>query len=238
MDDWTLIGSFQYSRIILIFRVAEAPLQSRLLPPWQPYLTEDGFNVGVGFCDVVISQNAQGDALPSSSTRYIPVNGPVRNAESGRIANMRYCTYASHPEKLLTRGRGPKDAGPIQVQIEGKVARLLSDTGVIVKENYEVRLPDAGTMKADVEFARGSPESIEWSTEVLLPGDPAERLYYTNVELQDTVLSLSDSVDRIKELRYTLSAREISDIFDGNEELVAVISVPWSAREVYERRLP
>src|SRR5713226_2614205 len=94
----TLIGSYTYARLMLLFRINHAALQARLPKPWEVAPIAEriwkGANLAVGFCDVIMIQDAAGNPAPTPSNRYIPFNGPVRNPVTGEVANMWYWILA------------------------------------------------------------------------------------------------------------------------------------------------
>ncbi len=47
--------------------------------------------------------------------------------------------------------------------------------------------------------------------------------------------SVSVYTDRTISLRFKVDVRELADIFDGTEQLLAVTSVHWIVREVFKR---
>jgi hypothetical protein len=73
-----LIGSYAYSRVMLLIRVDHAHLQARLPTSWEVSPIAEGVwkgtNLAVGFCDVLLIQDAAGDPAPLPSNRYVPFN--------------------------------------------------------------------------------------------------------------------------------------------------------------------
>ena len=49
----------------------------------------------------------------------------------------------------------------------------------------------------------------------------------------DVVRSTATGVDRVTKLSFKASGGKLGQLFDGTEQLISVISVPWYTRQLY-----
>lgn len=235
-DARTPIGSYLYTRIMLLFRINPKALQARLPEPWVVASLGPeqwaGRNLAVGFCDVLRIQDAAGNLAPSSSNRYVPFNGPARNAATGEVVNMWYRAYALHPAALLGWSEAPQNpAVPAAFStvhsMEGR------GTETTVTERYEIMPETGGALELEIEYARGPLVPYHWHRNIRCPAVPSFGLHYSNDEMRDEVRSTPEQIDRVRRFRFRAEVPELADLFDGTEELIAITSVPWSEREVF-----
>lgn len=232
----TLLGSYVYTRIMLLFRIRHEALQAWLPAPWEeapfPAGSSKSANLAVGFCDVLRIQDAAGSQASSPSNRYIPFNGPARNPVTGELVNMWYRAFAVHPEALLGWG---------QAQHTPALPGSFSSTQIIdasgletnVTERFEIRPAGGGLIELEIQYARGIPTPYAWQRNIRCPTDPSFGLHYRNVELRDEVKSVTEGIDRVRRYSFRVTVPQLEDLFDGTEELVAITSVPWSERHVF-----
>jgi hypothetical protein len=49
----------------------------------------------------------------------------------------------------------------------------------------------------------------------------------------DVVRSTATAVDRVTKLSFKASGDKLGSLFDGTEQLISVVSVPWYSRQLY-----
>jgi hypothetical protein len=233
----TLIGSYAYSRLMLMFRVDHAALQARLPKPWEVAPIAERIwkdvNLAVGFCDVIMIQDAAGNPAPIPSNRYIPFNGPARNPVTGEVANMWYSILAVHPEALVGWGQAPHNPALTATFLTAVTAEG-DDLKTTVTERFDVRVATGGRIDLEVEYQRGVPKPRTWQSDIRSPANPSYVLHYKTDELLDHLRSTPDDIDHVRHYRCRFMVPELADLFDGSEELVAITSVPRSVRHVFK----
>jgi hypothetical protein len=58
-------------------------------------------------------------------------------------------------------------------------------------------------------------------------------MYIANEEWRDLILHREDRIDRTRRLDYRIAVAEFNDLFNGSEQLVSVVAVPWSHRQIF-----
>lgn len=229
MSALRLESSYIYQRVMLNFSVEPSRLQSRLPEPWRLEERLGGSNLTVGFCDVLVHLDQEKRPLPTPRYRYVPFNG-MATEPSGQLANMRYGTYSDRPEDLghcLTRG----------ARAVARQHRLFDRDGTtFVEEGYDFALDHGGGLRVQLTYERGTPRryaSAGDGMHVRCPVDPVPEYVYRNEEWQDIVMQRTEGINRLQSLHYEIDAPEFVDLFDGSEQLVSVIAVPWSTRQIF-----
>lgn len=224
-----LESSYVYQRVMLNFSVEPSRLQSRLPEPWRVEERLGGSNITVGFCDVLVHVDQENVPLPTPRYRYVPFNGNTTEP-SGQRVNMRYGTYSDRPEDLgrcLTRG----------ARAAARQHRIFDRDGTtFVEEGYEFALDPVGGLRVQLTYERGTPRPYVRTGDgmhVRCPADPVPEYVYRNEEWQDIVMHRSEGIDRVRSLSYEIDAPEFMDLFDGSEQLMSVVAVPWSTRQIF-----
>jgi hypothetical protein len=222
------LGWYTYSRIMLVFRVDGGALRGRLPKGWEPVDDESG-NLAIGLCQVILATDADGHPVEEPRNLYVPINGPARDLATGEVANMRYYTIALYPESLI--GNDPSHA-----LVEGGAFHRSfhwehSDADAQVTERYQVEPESGGRLNLNIQFRPGMPERAEGEMRARYPSEPHHFMTYRIEELQD-FLQGSEQASRVISLELELKIPQLEDLFDGSEDLVAVVWVPWSQRWV------
>ena len=229
-----LVGSYVYSRTMLLFRVRDESLQSWLPAPWRVRHFSSGpwtrVNLAVGFCDVPSIWGPSEKPASPFSNRYVPLNGPIQGPEADEATNAWYRAYAIHPDALVGWGGFAAHPG---VQAEFSVAQTTRGLGseLVVTEHREVRT-ERGSIELDIEYEPGPLQPHAWNRKIVFAANPSSALFYKNQEFRDYITGDGLGPARLRHLRYRIAVPEL-EMFDGTEELISVTAVPWSRREVY-----
>ena len=232
-----LVGSYVYSRTMLLFRVPEDVLQRWLAVPWRvshfssgPFM---GANLAVGFCNVLSIWDSSDNPASPFSNRYVPFNGPVQTSEASQPTNAWYRAYAVHPEALVGwRAFAAHPGVPAQLS-STETTRGLEPGDTVVTEHFEVRA-EKGDIELDIEYERGPLQPHTWHRPIVFAADPSSGLFYKNQEFRDYITGSGLGSARLKHLHYRIAVPDL-EMFDGTEKLVSVTAVPWSRRQVYRQ---
>lgn len=217
-----LLHRYWYERVMLNFSVDTASLQRELPPSWRIEERLGGSNLTVGFCDVILDVDPNGDPRSPAQYLYVPVNGRAIDADGLRV-NVRYLTLSD-----------AVDAFP-QCAIAAVSAEHSKDINhrgadVDVTERYSFR-SDAYELELQISYTPGPATRYAAGMDVRCPSDPDLRQRYENEELHYDLRR--GDVDRITSLSYRISGGMLSGLFDRSERLVSVIGVPTSLRAVH-----
>jgi hypothetical protein len=222
-----LVGSYVYSRTMLLFRVRDESLQSWLAPPWRVSHFSSGpwtrVNLVVGFCDVVSIWDSSEKPASPISNRYVPLNGPIQSPEADQATNAWYRAYAIHPDALLGWRGFAAHPG---VRAEFSVAQTRRGLGseLVVTEHQEVRTGH-GSIELDIEYEPGPLQPYAWNRQIVFAVNPSSALFYKNQEFRDYITGNGLSSARLRHLHYRIAVPEL-EMFDGTEELISVTAVP------------
>jgi len=227
------------SRILLAFRVAQRALEQRLRPPWQlaplPAFTALGLdgphqpNLALVFHDLLLDQDAQGQALADSGGRFVVCNIPAAKPDSGEqgLVHFRMFTGGAIPGRY-------RDALPARVRHDQHIVG--DGAAATITESYQVDVAAGGTIELQLSYQRGPrlrlaadrPNLPIWTT-----ADPGIVRVYQEDSVIEIVRNEAAGLNLTQELLFRSSVPELVDLFDGRERLVAILSNPYYARNVF-----
>jgi len=170
----THVGSFHYTRMMLLFNANAEALNRRLPAGW--VVSREGSNIVIGFCDVWASHDAQGRLQGGSQVKYIPINGGAWNTATGESINIRYTEYADHPQRLVAAA--PEDVArgdvvPSRIVRQSRIEH--SDSlGDVYHEFWRIEPEGGGVIELRASFTH----QVSWSTatsdmDVVYPATPS-----------------------------------------------------------------
>ena len=242
-NSYTLVDTTIGSRILLAFRVSPASVQKRLPHPWvvEPYRgayatstnTPDFPNLFAVFNDLLLNRDASGKPQADPHTRYVGFNIPARNAETGTSGMVHFRIFTGTPESVPGRY---KDALPATVVRESWLHGTGRDSTVF--EDFTITSASGGHVKFQLEYQRGAllrliadrPNFPVWAA-----ADPTILRVYQEDALMDTVLNAALGVNHVRQMTFQVSILELGDLFDGNEQLLAILVNPSYARRVFHQ---
>jgi hypothetical protein len=233
----THVGSFHYTRMMLLFNANADALERRLPPGW--VVSREGSNIVIGFCDVWASHDAAGRLVGESQVKYIPFNGGAWNMATGESINIRYTEYADHPPRLVAAASEDVASGdvvPSRIVRQSRIEH--SDSlGDVYHEHWRIEPAGGGVLELRASFRHG----VSWSTatsamDVVYASNPGRRVHLRNEEMHNIITRPGGESHLLHfELKVDLPGWE--DVFDGTERLLSVRFIPTSKRDVfvYER---
>jgi tetratricopeptide (TPR) repeat protein len=227
------IGSFNYTRVMLLFNANAEALNRRLPPGW--VVSDHGVNIVIGFCDVWAAHDAESRLISDSQVKYIPFNGVAWNRDSGESVNFRYTEYVDHPQRLLAAS--PEDVSrgdlvPSRIRRESRIEH--SETlGDIYHEHWRIEPQGGGVLELRVTFPHQVTSSLVGSSmDALYARNPERRLHLRNEELHN-VIKRSAAENRLLEFELKIDLPGWQDVFDGTEQLISARFIPTSKRDVF-----
>jgi hypothetical protein len=229
----THVGSFHYTRMMLLFNANAEALNKRLPPGW--VVSSEGTNIVVGFCDVWASHDAEGRLVGNSQVKYIPFNGSAWNTATGESSNVRYTEYADHPQRLVAAT--PEDVAngdvvPSRIVRQSRIEH--SDSlGDVYHEHWRIEPQGGGVLELRASFRHG----VSWSTatsamDVVFASNPSRRLHYRNEEMHN-IISRPGGENHLLHFEIRVDLPGWRDVFDGTEQLLSVRFIPTSKRDVF-----
>jgi hypothetical protein len=229
LADEKLIGSNGDLRTILAFKVSDSAVQKMLPDGWEVNSPTagpiKGFNLTLVLDEELIS--------------YDPEGKPV-------------ATFRGAALSVPSRKKGTDTAGPVvvggffDVGAPGKFGVYTSAQVTIerkahsdphgkstIEELWQIKAADGNSIEVQIQFARGLPAKSKIESKLFSATNPDIVAIYRVEQGSDVVRSTATGVDRVTKLSFKASGSKLSPLFDGTEQLIAVISVPWYSRQVY-----
>ncbi len=236
---YPLVDSAVGTRLLLGFTVSACPLQERLRSPWQiaplPVFSalglreQDQPNLLLIFHHLLLDQDAQGQALTSSGLRFVVFAIPVTNADTGEKGLMHF--------RMFTGGAIPgryRDALPAKVRHEYHLVEESHASSM--REAFQVHPEAGGTIELHLTYQRGPllrqtmdrPTLPFWTT-----ADPSIVRVYQEESVLEIIRNDATGLNLAQDLTFRSTVPELADLFDGNEQLIAIIGNPHYSRKVF-----
>lgn len=229
----SLVASDVHSRLVLAFRVADAPLQKRLPPGWLPNPatlgpTKDA-NVLLSFVDRLINLDPDGKPVAGGRDRYVVVAVPVKESARGATGSMVIRSYTGN-EKILPGAYGTTLLADIRHEASANGTNVEAGHAA---DSWQVHHGDAGRLSLTLRYARGSLARTTTEQRIYSPVRPDFHRIYRSDAVAEVVRSAPSGVDRVEALDLEIELKEFSDLFDGTQQLVGISAAPWVARKIY-----
>lgn len=221
------------NRVILTFKADAQEVQRWLPAGWQPEPIPAGpskdSNLVVLFVEKVLAQDAQGKPAGVPTSRNVTLVVPARNAGSGESSPLVIRTYESDHNDL---------PGFYKAAVPASVEREHSASGSGTKpgranERWFMKDEKGALIELTLGFERGTPARVKQEMKVRSGVDPATWRIYRQEQALQVLKSTVVNVDRIKEYRFLVKVPELEKLFDGKEQLVSVVDVPWYSRHTF-----
>ena len=227
----TFVGSNVDSRVILAFHVNENAAQAWLPDGWMIASFSKGPLVGANLLVVLVDRHLARDAegKPTTPSSYRGVALVSLGLQEGSDETRAYVTriYATPP------GYDPY-RNAINARIGRSATHEAADNSTSVRtEEWTVSPEGGGKMTFALTYKSGIPS---WSEGKALPysnTDPDFHRIYRYDQLVDMVMSVPTGKVLAGESAFTTTIPEIAPMFDGNEKLIGIISVPAYVRQVF-----
>lgn len=213
-----LENTFYAASTSLFLKVPDAALRKLLPQGWEPAPVPamQGGNLTVTFTDILASETP--DSRPGETARAVWLSAPVQKSGGSERAGVVLGGFASNSAFVP----GPY-GNYVLAQTHLDRRRQAEAAGASVSENWRFVAENGAKIEFSLAFSEGPalrlnpPES-----KVVSATKPnLRRINKTDVVAQQ--LRPGDA----KELTVTASGPLLSSLFDGSQQIVAVISAPW-----------
>jgi len=217
-------------RTSLSFRVSALAVQKLLPPGWTvPPSTaaanNGSANIGVTMMERLMVADVNGQPIGTGSIRYFVVTTSARNAEgkSGTFA---------------IGGISPDAPGSYDVYLPATTASVERTTeakGVEserVKETWEFSAASGVKVSLALQYRRGRLTKTHNEVVVRSGRNPDFQRTYLIDQASEVLRNATSTDDRIEAISFKASGGFLATLFDGNETLLSVTSIPWYFREI------
>jgi hypothetical protein len=229
----TLVQQNADTRVVLAFRVSHAGLQRWRPAPWQvnPAATgpSEGASLTVSFIDRLLNQDGEGKVVAVPATRLVALVVPVKHGQTGETALFDIREFNASPQEV---------PGPYKTGVSATIRRAATLQGAdlapgTASEMWEVKESGGGLIELRVEYQRGIPSRTKPEVKLHSAADPSFfRIYRPDVGT-DVVKSTPAGIDRVRSYQFRVTVPELRPLFDGIEQLVSIVVLPWYVRQVF-----
>jgi hypothetical protein len=180
------------------------------------------------FNDALLNQDGEGKPAPDAINRYVGFVIPATHPDTGEPANFPVRILAVHPQSIPGRYKA-------SVQATARREQTVNAVGIetVVTDHFEFH--DAGgEVVLDLQYRRGVPARAKSQVNVRSPVEPTIHRIHRLDQLVDVVKSMPAGIDRVQNYRLRVTVPELSDLFNGAEQLVGIAVNPWHLRHVLE----
>jgi hypothetical protein len=219
------------SRLILAFKANAAEVQRWLPAPWVINPVASGpskdANVTLTFLERLLDQGPDGKPAEIPTYRNVVVGIPARNPQTGESGPVlvRIFTTASAPGFYKTGVRAA-------VERETASSGVGSDPGT-ASERWELKDGKGNTLLLQVRYERSTLTRGKTEARPRSGSDPALWRIHRIEQSVDVVKSVPEGIDRLRNYRFRNNLAELDKLFDGREQLISVISIPWYTRQTF-----
>jgi hypothetical protein len=227
----TFVGSTYDTRSVVAFKVAEKAAQSWLPDGWSVAPIGKGplagSNLFIVFIDSHLSLDPEGkpSAIPQYRAAVLVTPASQANSEKPRIYVTRiYIADSSLNPYKNSVGAEIRRTSTLSAEGSG------SATG---SEEWSVKTSDGGMLSFRMKYSGKTLSLAERETFPYSSVEPDFHRIYRYKQLSDLIMSVPAKLDRVTEHEFSTSIPEMASMFDGSEELIGIVNIPFYWRQTY-----
>ena len=226
----TLVESSLFFRIYVAFSVDQKAAQAWLPTPWKvsslPKGPFKGANLLVIFDDKFIQQDGEGKPDKGGTYCAAVLVAFGKNEQTGKFAPFVIRIYWPYDDPHAYKN-GVKATVFRGATLQG------ANLGGKVSEVWKVQDSAGGIMEFLMDYQRAVPKRTKREFKVHSSVEPDFFRIYRDDYVHELVKSIPAGIDKVKNYKFRVTMSELSEMFDGSEQLVG-ISVNYSrVREVF-----
>lgn len=217
--------------MILAFKVGDEAAQGALPAGWVAAPFGGGALAGanylVVFMDRHINLDAAGEVHRDGLFRGVAFAVPAK--AEGSDERVYFVTRVYLPDEGIN---------PYNNTLRASVSREASLSGSDVApgtggEAWTVEDDAGGRIAFSMEYRGAVPSRSQSEAKIYSNVEPDFYRIYRYDQLTDLVRSGPAEIDRVDAYAFSVSIEELAPVFDGNEELIGNLSLPWYARQTF-----
>ncbi len=217
-------------RTLLAFKVPDAVVQKYLPPGFESNPVAagpaKGSNLGITLIDYIMVQDPEGKSMPPRNA--VVINMPAKKTATGEAVGLVFNGFT-----VSAGVPGPYGVfGPADITID-HAFHTDPDGKTVIKESWQAKGADGSALAVALEFIRGTPVRGKVEAKLHSAAKPDFFRVYRFEQGADVVRSSATGVDHVTNFSFKASGPRLAPIFDGNEQLIAITSVPHYSRTIY-----
>jgi hypothetical protein len=168
------------------------------------------------------------DGKPMPPRNAVVINMPAKKTATGEAVAVVFNGFT-----VPAGVPGPYSVfGPADITID-RTSHTDPDGKEVVKESWQAKGTDGSALAISLEFIRGTPARGKVEAKLHSAAKPDFFRVYRYEQGADVVRSTATGVDRAINFSFKATGPRLAPIFDGNEQLLAITSVPHYSRTIY-----
>ncbi len=226
-----LAGSVVDNRVVVAFKVEDNGLSEFLPDGWKPVPfprgAYKGGNLLVAMIDREITLDAEGKPNTPASTRHVALAGVGKEIDGDRVHLFVYKIYETSVS-----------SDPFGNSEEAAIHRKTSTEGDQMagrarSEAWVVQPQGGGEITVSLDFVSGKRSHLVREITPHSAVDPSISQIWRDKQLIDLLMSVEMDKPLNGEFSFTSSVPELSAVFDGSEQAVAILDIPSYVRDTY-----
>lgn len=213
-------------RTTLAFKVSDAAVAKFVPAGWVMEPVNAGPFNGANIVVVLVDSQYLSDAGGVSTP---PFRGVVLAVPARKIG-------ADAAGSMIVFGIASEDQipGAYDAYVAGKAAidRSSSNSGATIQESWKLSGEDGNSLEVALTFKRGLTARAKSTAQTYSGIHPEFYRIYRLDQIGDVVKSSAMGLDRISEFAFHATGPRLTQLFDGKEQLVGVVSTPMYLRNV------
>jgi hypothetical protein len=226
----TLDGSNVDSRVLMGLAINEAAVQARMPEGWVaiafPRGPMAGANLLIGFEDRAIALDAEGKPKTPATARAVSLLGLAKQKDGDGVRLYVLRVYSTAPE-LLPYGNA------IAAQVTRSTSSESHADGSQARTDNWVAATSDGKLELSLSFSTGRRSWAPSKAEIFSSVDPSVVRILDYQQLVDVLQSDALGKPLAGEVDLTSNIAGITDLFDGNQKVLAILDIPVYVRKVF-----
>jgi hypothetical protein len=228
----TPVGSNVDIRTVVNLKVPDAEAQKWLTAPWQVHPFASGAAKGANFVllfyDRLLNQDPGGKPAAGGTDRALALIVPAKHSQSDEVAGYVVRVFTASPQALP----GPfKNSVRASVRLEQAI-KATDIEPASVTERWDVRDTSGGAVNLELQYLRAAPARTKSEAKTHGGRDPNFALLYRVDSGSDVLRSVPTGIDRVQRYQLRVTMADLRKMFDGSEQLVSIVAIPWYVRNV------
>jgi hypothetical protein len=222
-----LENTFYAASTTIFVKVPDTALRKLLPEGWEPAAIPQmqGGNLTVTFSDILASETADGQ--PGETARAVWLSAPVQKSGSGERAGAVLGGLASN--RFLVPGPYGNYA-LAQAHLDRR--RQLDANSTSINEDWQFAGNDGARVELRLTFADGTAQHLKPPQSRVLSATKPNLRRLNKTEVVARELRVGDA-NAVREITFAASGPVFSSLFDGSEQLIAIVSAPWLVTQVF-----
>ena len=229
----TLFQSTAETRLMVGLHVGQAEVQKLVPAPFKvtpiPKGPFKGANIFIVFINSFLVRDAQGKPDKGGIARKAAFAVPAKHTQTGKMVSVVTGGLSADRQDVP----GPyKNFGLATIRREQTLKVVNIEAGV-GEDFWEVRGDRGGVIELRVQYQGALPRRAKSEQRVYSAVEPGFFRIYRIDSATDIVKSVPAGIDRLKNYQFRMAVPELSKLFDGKEQLVAVAVIPLYVRQIF-----